>query len=339
MSNQTRSSTRNDHANEPRADAQRSNNGAQPSTPAGAEITSERKKYLAATYGLSAEQVDVVRNVICPSATDSELEFFLATCKRVKLDPFSRQIFFIKRKQKVEDQWGNANWIDVGRPEVSIDGLRSGAEQTGDYEGQGPVMWCGADGKWVDVWISKDAPHAAKATIFRRGHREPLVNVALFDEYVPRYKNGGIPDMWKRMPANQLAKCAEAGGLRRAFPRDLSGLYTDVEMEQASAQASYAAPTAKPSNVIDVGDTHQLGAGERGPIATLTDADRADIDGMLKSIEGATERNALAPIGARITAARKKKEENRSPIEREIIETIVPKLEEKWRSLPVGAKS
>lgn len=334
-----RSSSRNSHPNEPSADARSSNRDAQPSTPHANEITSERKTYLAATYGMSAEQVDVVRNVICLNATDTELEFFLATCRRVKLDPFSRQIYFIKRKQKQEDNYGNANWVDVGRPEVSIDGLRAGAEQTGDYDGQGPVMWCGADGKWVDVWIGKEAPHAAKATIYRKGHREPLVNVALFEEYVPRYRNGGIPDMWKRMPANQLAKCAEAGGLRRAFPRDLSGLYTTDEMEHVAVQSSYAAPTAKPANVIDVGEQPQLAAGESGPIAQLTDADREDVKAMQKTISEATERNTLAPIGARITAAKRKKEENRTPIEQQIMEVIVPALEAKWRELPnPGAK-
>jgi hypothetical protein len=38
--------------------------------------------------------------------------------------------------------------------------------------------------------------------------------------------------MWWRMPYNQLAKCAEANGLRKAFPRVLGGVYIAEEMEQ-----------------------------------------------------------------------------------------------------------
>lgn len=212
------------------------------SKPGPVPIDPQRRAYLADEYKMRPEQVDVVRNAICIGATDAELEFFLLTCRRVQLDPFARQIWFVKRRQKIENARGDEEWVDVGRPETGIDGYRTIAERTGEYEGQGSLLWCGPDGKFVDVWLKSDPPAAARATIFRKGFREPMISTALFTEFCPKYANGKVPVMWSKMAANQLAKCAEAGGFRRAFPRDLSGLVTDVEMEHVDIAASYSAP-------------------------------------------------------------------------------------------------
>jgi phage recombination protein Bet len=172
------------------------------------------KPQQAISQGFSPEQIDLIKSSIARGATDAELALFLAQCQRTGLDPFSRQIYWIKR--------GN-----TGSTQVSIDGFRVIAERSGEMDGQ-DVAWCDQDGVWRDVWMDSKAPAAARVLVYRKGCSKPFPAIAKWSEYAQS------SPMWQKMPANQLAKCAEALALRKAFPHQLSGLYTPDEMEQAS---------------------------------------------------------------------------------------------------------
>lgn len=176
------------------------------------------------------QEINTLRDQIMPGANDNELALFGKFCQKTKLDPFSRQIYAISRKSKNF----RGEWVEKWSYQTSIDGFRVVAERSNVYEGQTPAYWCGQDGKWVDVWLSNNLPAAAKIGVYRKGHRDPIWGVAKFSSYAQSGKNG-LTAMWKKMPEVMIAKCAESLALRKAFPNDLSGLYTKEEMDQTEA--------------------------------------------------------------------------------------------------------
>ena len=177
------------------------------------------------------QQLAALKQIGLTNAPKAELAVFLHYCQRTGLDPFARQIYMIERGGRYTIQ-------------SSIDGLRIVAQRSNEYAGQSGPFWCGADGVWTDVWLQSTPPTAAKVGVMRKGFTEVLWAVAKFESY-----NANSP-IWKKMPDLMIAKCAEALALRKAFPNDLSGIYTAEEMEQA---APVATPVAQP--VVEITET------------------------------------------------------------------------------------
>ena len=189
------------------------------------------------------KQLAALKQLGLTNASNGDLAVFLHYAQRTGLDPFARQLYMIERGGRFTIQ-------------ASIDGLRIVAQRSGEYAGQVGPYWCGEDGAWTDIWLEKTPPLAAKVGVLRKGFIEPLWSVAKFDGY-----NANSP-IWKKMPDLMIAKCAEALALRKAFPNDLSGIYTAEEMEQAGStiapvSAVVEIPEPKPVEAPDMWTKYQ----------------------------------------------------------------------------------
>lgn len=176
--------------------------------------------------GYRPEFIELVKRVVAPTATDDELALFLYHARRMGLDPMAGQIYFSKFRSRI-DKGGKTQFKDRIVIITGIDGYRSTAEQTGEYDGQDEATYVYYEG-------NKDHKHPdeARVAVYRKGVSRPFIGIARWDEYYP--KTSGKQEIWNARPHGQLAKCAEALAFRRGFPKNLSGVYVAEEMHQAA---------------------------------------------------------------------------------------------------------
>jgi phage recombination protein Bet len=226
------------------------------------------------TLHLNRDQVELLKRTVCRDSTDDELGFFLAVASRTGLDPFVRQIHAVKRWSRENDRWEMA--IQTG-----IDGYRLIAHRTGQMNGQDGPFWCGPDGVWKDVWLSDEPPVACKVVVWRKGHDKPYTGIARYNAYVQRTKEGVPNRFWKLMPDNMIAKCSESLALRKAFPAELAGIFTNEEMEQADNEPG--APPQRSQKTSRRGDA-VAGTAAEGPSKPTKSPKEAALEALQKNL-------------------------------------------------------
>lgn len=183
---------------------------------------------------LSSEQREILsKSALCEKLDANQRAYFFEVVERTHLDPFTGQIRPDVRKKTEEDGTKTPALLII----VTLQGLRSIGERTGQLDGEGTVEWCGKDGQWLDVWLADEPPKAARASVYRKDRPRAQTQICRWDAFVQlkKYDQRGelVPGpFWKRMGSHMLGKCSLAGAYRGAFPNQCSGLYIDEELQE-----------------------------------------------------------------------------------------------------------
>lgn len=201
----------------------------------------------------SSEQERMILTQFLGGASKAEASVLLEIVKRRRLDPFSRQVYFVKR-------WDAGKRDEVWAIQTSIDGLRSIAERTGKYDGQDePIYGEDEAGKFCKVKVYRKDWSPTRAA----------VGIAYLNEFIQKKKDGSITSFWARMPRLMLAKCAEALAIRKAFPEDAAGLYISEEMPETPERHVQSVERRMVEGVIEAARAHDALPPPPPPAAVL----------------------------------------------------------------------
>ena len=183
------------------------------------DITKNNNRVETKASFLNEDKIALIKRTICKKSTDEELELFIHACQKTGLDPFMRQIFAVKR-------WDSSEKREMMTIQTGIDGYRLIADRTGRYSpGKDTEFGYEENGnlKWAKSYVKKMTPD---------GKWHEISAIAFWKEYAQITKEGKPTIFWQNKGHIMLAKCAEALVLRKAFPAELSGIYTQEEMQQ-----------------------------------------------------------------------------------------------------------
>ncbi len=182
------------------------------------------EEYTIKEFGWSKSRFETIQRMYFKNCTFDEIAVFGHVCKHVGLDPFLKQIYPVVRM--VTDKSDGNKKKPVMSIQTGIDGYRAIAERTGKYSpGKEPTFVYDKDNRLFSA-----TAYVKKMTMDGTWHE--VAATAILREYLPAYTN----DFWSTKPHIMISKCAEALALRKAFPAELSGVYTKEEMDQAGKE-------------------------------------------------------------------------------------------------------
>lgn len=181
------------------------------------------------------ETIETLKRTVAQGATDEEFRMFAELCKATGLNPFKREVWFIKAGGRAQIMTGINGYLAVANRHPQFDGMEVSLE------------WDGS------------ALRSATCKVYRKDRKFPSIATAIMSEWA-----GNTP-IWKTKPSVMLAKVAKSIAIREAFSLELAGTYTEDEMPKnfsAPIEVKVEALTVKPADQLPPGQTYRYDISE-----------------------------------------------------------------------------
>jgi phage recombination protein Bet len=179
------------------------------------------------------ELIETLEASLYPGASHNSIKLAIGYCKASNLDPMQKPVHIVPIWDK-----NTSKMRDTIMPGIGL--YRTQAARSGQYAGMteaefGPDVTENLAGvtvtfpQWARVIVKKLLPNGTIAEFSAKEYWKENYATAKRDTVAPNA-------MWKKRPYGQLAKCAEAQALRKAFPESVGSAPTAEEMEGRHAE-------------------------------------------------------------------------------------------------------
>ena len=193
------------------------------------------KKEMSLT-GYTQEQLALIKRTVAKDATNDELAMFLHISKKAGLDPFMKEIWFVKYK-------GGETLMMTGR-----DGFLSIAQKSGEFQGLQSAAIYEGDEFSIDYSNPQDIKINHKTNPFKkeagkivgawaRTKRLNCIDTVEIVDFKDYYKSfAGKKSMWDKYPSAMVKKVAESVALRKQF--NIAGIVSKEEMNYENEEVN-----------------------------------------------------------------------------------------------------
>jgi len=180
-----------------------------------------------------AQLVEILGASLYPGASANSLNLVLSYCRAANLDPMQKPVHIVPMWDGKMKQMR-----DVVMPGVGL--YRTQAARTNQFAGMSEPEFGPAVSEQLGG-VTIEYPQWCRVTVKRQLVSGAMAEFTAVEFWKENYAVKGGADksiapntMWAKRPRGQIAKCAEAQALRKAFPEAIGAQPTAEEMEGKS---------------------------------------------------------------------------------------------------------